>query len=77
MVTMKNIRIIENQIWMDCYKEGAVEGHFSLVIDALTYEIVSSSLELPSIYSRQAAMKIAEICKKEKTLPMEAKAVWC
>lgn len=77
MVTMKNIRVVENQILMDCYKEGKEEGYFSLVIDSRTYEIVSCSLERPSIYARQAAWKIAELCGQSAELPAEAKVVWC
>lgn len=77
MVTMKNIRIVENQIMMDCYKEGKEEGYFSLAVDSRTYEIVSCSLERPSIYARQAAAKIAELCGKDAELPAEAKTVWC
>ena len=77
MVTMKNIRMVDNQIWMDCYKEGKEEGYFSLVVDSRTYEIVSCSLERPSIYARQAATKIAELGSKSQRLPAEAKSVWC
>ena len=77
MVTMKNIRIVEHQILMDCYKEGKEEGYFSLVVDSRTYEIVSCSLDRPSIYARQAAAKIAELCKGNEELPAEAKSVWC
>ena len=76
MVTMKNIRLVDNQIWMDCFKEGK-EGYFSLAVDSRTYEIVSCSLEQPSIYARQAAAKIAELRSKSLELPAEAKSVWC
>lgn len=77
MVTMKNIRIVENQILLDCYKEGKEERYFSLVVDSRTYEIVSCSLERPSIYARQAAAKIAELCGENTKLPVEAMSVWC
>lgn len=77
MVTMKNIRLVDNQIWMDCYKEGKEEGYFSLVVDSRTYEIVSCSLERPSIYARQAVAKIAELNNAGSGLPTEAKSVWC
>ena len=61
MVTMKNIREEENKIWIDCYKEGVESEYFSLIIDAQTYEVVSCSLERPSIYARQAIPKIIEL----------------
>ena len=78
MVTIRNIRIKENRILLDCYKEGKEEGYFSLVIDAITYEIVSSSLEKPSIYARQAALKVQEFCEKGIVeFPMEIKSTWC
>ena len=77
MVTMKNIRIKDNQILMDCYKEGKEEGYFSLVINAQTYEIISSSLGRPSIYSRQVVSKIAELHRSNHILPTEARSVWC
>ena len=77
MVTMKNIRIKDNRILMDCYKEGKEEGHFSLVINAQTYEIIFSSLERPSIYCRQVVSKIAELHRKNHVLPTEARSVWC
>ena len=77
MVTMKNIRIKENLIFLDCYKEGVEEGYFSLVVDAITYEIVSSSLEKPSIYASQAVLKIREICESGGEFPTELKSVWC
>ena len=77
MVTMKNIRIQDNQILMDCYKEGQEEGYFSLIINAQTYDIVFSSLGRPSIYSRQVVSKIVELHKNNHSLPSEAKAVWC
>ena len=77
MVTMKNIRIKDNQILMDCYKEGKEEGYFSLVINAQTYEIISSSLGRPSIYSRQVVSKIAELHRNNHILPTEARSVWC
>ena len=77
MVTMKNIRLINNQIIVDCYKEGREEGYFSLVINAQTYEIISSSLNRPSIYSRQVVSKIIELHGSNNPLPTEAKAVWC
>lgn len=77
MVTMKNIRIEDDQILMDCYKEGLDEGYFSLVINAQTYEIIYSSLDRPSIYSRQVVSKIAELRKTNEVLPAEVKSVWC
>ena len=77
MVTMKNIRMKDNQIWLDCYKEGLEEGYFSLVINAQTYEIISSSLDRPSIYSRQVVLKIVELLSINSVLPTEAKSVWC
>ena len=77
MVTMKNIRIKDNQIWLDCYKEGLEEGYFSLVINAQTYEVIASSLERPSIYSRQAILKLKELLNTSSVLPTEAKSVWC
>lgn len=77
MLTMKNIRTKDNQILLDCYKEGLEEGYFSLIIDARTYEIISSSLGRPSIYSRQAVLKIEELHKLNHVLPSEAKSVWC
>lgn len=77
MVTMKNIRIKDNQILMDCYKEGKEEGHFTLIINAQTYEIIFSSLGRPSIYSRQVVLKIAELHRNNHVLPTEARSVWC
>ena len=77
MVTMKNIRIKDNQILIDCYKEGKEEGYFSLIINAQTYEIIFSSLGRPSIYSRQVVSKIAELHKNNYILPTEARSVWC
>ncbi|MBQ9119249.1 MAG: hypothetical protein IJY09_04210 [Lachnospiraceae bacterium] len=77
MVTMKNIRIEDNQIFIDCYKEGLEEGYFSLVINNQTYEIIYSSLDRPSIYSRQVVSKIVELRKVSYALPTEAKSVWC
>ena len=77
MITMKNIHVKDNQILVDCYKEGCEDGYFSLVIDASTYEIISSSLDRPSIYARQAVLKIKELCENCEELPKEAKAIWC
>lgn len=77
MVTRKNIREEDNKIWMDCFKENVESEYFALVIDAKTYEVLSCSLEKPSIYVRQAIYKIMELHRKNEALPKEACSVWC
>lgn len=76
MVKMKNITLIDGKISMDCYKEGDSENHFHLIVDANTFEVISTTLSRPSIYSRQAVQKIMALFK-EGTLPEEAISVWC
>lgn len=77
MVIVKNIKLIDNLITMDCYKEGLEDGYFSMVVDAKTYQIISSSLGKPSIYSQQVVSKIIELRKNNQELPSEIKCVWC
>lgn len=76
MVTMKNITVTESGISMDCYKEGDRNKHFYMLLDSTTFDILECSLEEPSIYARQAAIKIAELSTKGK-LPDNATSVWC
>lgn len=76
MVKMTNITLKDNEISMDCYKEGDVGKHFFLVVDATTFDILENSLGEPSIYARQAALKIAELCTNGE-LPHNAVSVWC
>lgn len=76
MVTMKNIKLKENGISMDCYKEGDSSKYFSMLLDPTTFEIIECSLQEPSIYARQAALKIAELSSKGE-LPSNATSVWC
>lgn len=77
MVTMKNIREENIRILVDCYKEGIESEYFTLVLDSQTYEVISCSLEKPSIYTRQAVCKIIELHRQQKHLPTEACSVWC
>lgn len=76
MVTMKNITVTESGISMDCYKEGDSNKHFSMLLDPTTFDILECSLGEPSIYARQAALKIAELSTKGE-LPGKATSVWC
>ena len=76
MVKMTNITLKDNGISMDCYKEGDVGKHFFLVVDATTFDIIENSLGEPSIYARQAALKIAELSTNGE-LPSNAMSVWC
>lgn len=76
MVKMTNIVLKDNEISMDCYKEGDVGKHFFLVVDATTFDILENSLGEPSIYARQAALKIEELSANGE-LPADAVSVWC
>lgn len=76
MVSMRNITVKENGIYMDCYKEGDSSKHFSMLLDSATFDILECSLEEPSIYARQAALKIAELSTKGE-LPDNATSIWC
>lgn len=76
MVVMKNITYDGEVISMDCYKEGIENEYFFVAINACTREIITNSLEKPSIYVRQAVAKVLELYK-EGELPSEAKSIWC
>ena len=58
------------------YLEGDVGKHFFLVVDATTFDILENSLGEPSIYARQAALKIAELSTNGE-LSHNAVSVWC
>lgn len=76
MVKIKNIFVDGNTISMDCYKEGDMNKHFHLVIDAITFDVISTTLSHPSIYLRQAVKKIVAL-SQSGPLPEEAISVWC
>lgn len=77
MVAMKNIVQSGNTISLDCFKENDENKHFTLVLDATTCDIISSSLTSYSIYARQAAIKIKELLAGSEPLPSEAISWWC
>ena len=76
MVKIKNIRVVDGRIYMDCYMDGIEEDHFTMVMDAEDLKVEKCSLNDPSIYARQAADKIRELAEKGP-LPSEALSVWC
>ena len=76
MVKIKNINLSEGLISMDCYKEGNLAEHFHLVVNADNFEIVSTTLSQPSIYSRQAIEKVKSL-SQQGPLPKEAISMWC
>ena len=76
MVKMENILLVGNLLSMDCYKEGNLNDGFHIVIDVNTFEVISTTLNRPSIYSRQAVAKIRQLFQEGK-LPTEATSVWC
>ena len=77
MVTMKNIKRTGDTIYLDCFKENKEENHFSLVLDAVSCDIISSSLTSYSIYAKQAALKIKKILAANEELPTETSSWWC
>ena len=76
MVTMKNIRRIDNVISMDCYAEGKEEGHFYLELDETTCEIITNSLSEMNAYVFQAWQKIREYVQEGKELPDRTISMW-
>lgn len=76
MVKIKNISLNDGLISMDCYKEGNLDDYFHLVIDAESFDVVSTTLNQPSIYLSQAVAKIMSLAQ-QGPLPSEAVSVWC
>lgn len=76
MVKIRNINLNDGQISMDCYKEGNFNEHFHLIVNADNFEVISTTLSRPSIYSRQAVAKVMSLAQ-QGPLPKEAVSVWC
>lgn len=76
MVKIKNIKLNDGLISMDCYKEGNYNEYFHLIVDADNFEVISTTLSRPSIYSRQAVAKVMSLAQ-QGPLPNEAVSVWC
>lgn len=76
MVTMKNIKQVQNLVYMDCYIEDSKEISFSLCVDPYKQVIVYNSLEKVNAYVSHAAYRIYKIVEAKEELPTEACSIW-
>lgn len=76
MITLKNIKVLNNIIYADCYIEDSNSIFFTICVDALKKEIVKYSLENMNTYVYMAAKRLYKLTENNEPIPTQITYTW-